>query len=40
LSQAWKFAPLSGTREQAEQEKADLANYLRESMKLELNAED
>ena len=30
---------VSGTREQAEQEKADLANYLRESMKLELSIE-
>jgi RNA-directed DNA polymerase len=30
---------VSGTREEAEQEKADPANYLRESMKLELSIE-
>jgi RNA-directed DNA polymerase len=30
---------VSGTREQAEQEKADLARYLQETMKLELSIE-
>jgi hypothetical protein len=30
---------VSGTREQAEQEKAELARYLQEAMKLELSIE-